>query len=41
VPLVAPKVAVADPATTVTVAGTVSAAALLDSVMLAPPLGAP
>jgi hypothetical protein len=40
VPLVAPKVAVADPAATVTVAGTVSAGALLDSVMLAPPLGA-
>ncbi|HEY9139767.1 MAG TPA: hypothetical protein VIN93_02700 [Bryobacteraceae bacterium] len=40
VPLVALNVAVADPAATVTVAGTVSAAALLDSVTLAPPVGA-
>jgi hypothetical protein len=40
VPLVALKVAVADPAATVTDAGTVSAAALLDSVTLAPPAGA-
>jgi hypothetical protein len=40
VPLVALKVAVADPAATVTVAGTVSAAALLDKATLAPPVGA-
>jgi len=39
-PLVALNVVVADPAATVAVAGTVSAGALLDSVMLAPPLGA-
>jgi hypothetical protein len=40
VPLVALKVAVADPAATVAVAGTVSAAALLDKATLAPPVGA-
>jgi len=40
VPLVALKVPEIDPAATVTVAGTVSAAALLDSVTLAPPVGA-
>jgi hypothetical protein len=40
VPLVALKVAVVDPAATVAVAGTVSAAALLDKATLAPPLGA-
>ena len=40
VPLVAPKVVVADPAATVAEAGTVSAAALLDKATLAPPTGA-
>jgi hypothetical protein len=40
VPLVALKVVVADPAATVAVAGTVSAAALLDRATLAPPTGA-
>jgi hypothetical protein len=40
VPLVAPKVPVADPAAIVTDAGTVRAAALLDKATLAPPLGA-
>jgi hypothetical protein len=40
VPLVALKVAVVAPAATVAVAGTVSAVALLDSVTLAPPVGA-
>jgi hypothetical protein len=40
VPLVAPKVVVADPAATVAVAGTASAAALLDKTTLAPPVGA-
>jgi len=40
VPLVALKVAVIEPAATVTAAGTVSAAALLDKVTLAPPVGA-
>jgi len=40
VPVVAVKVAAADPAATVTADGTVSAAALLDRVTLAPPAGA-
>ncbi|HEY1218640.1 MAG TPA: hypothetical protein VGF03_06850 [Bryobacteraceae bacterium] len=40
VPLVAPKVVVADPAATVAAAGTASAAALLDKTTLAPPAGA-
>jgi len=40
VPLVALNVAVRDPAATVTDACTVSAAALLDRVTLAPPVGA-
>jgi hypothetical protein len=40
VPLVALNITVVDAAATVTVAGTVSAAALLDSVTLAPPVGA-
>jgi len=40
VPLVALKVAVEDPAATVADAGTVSAVALLESVTLAPPVGA-
>ncbi|MFY9725181.1 MAG: hypothetical protein WAJ87_06780 [Bryobacteraceae bacterium] len=40
VPLVALNVAVVEPAATLTVAGTVNAAALLDSVTLAPPAGA-
>jgi hypothetical protein len=40
VPLVAAKVAVVDPAATVADAGTVSAAALLASTTLAPPVGA-
>jgi len=40
VPLVALNVAVRDPAATVTDAGTVSAAALLDKATLAPPAGA-
>jgi len=40
VPLLALNVAVTDPAATVTVAGTVSAAALLDKATLAPPVGA-
>ncbi|MFY9725182.1 MAG: hypothetical protein WAJ87_06785 [Bryobacteraceae bacterium] len=40
VPLVALNVAVAEPAATLTVAGTVSAASLLHSVTLAPPVGA-
>jgi hypothetical protein len=39
-PAVALNVAVVDPAATVTVAGTVSAAALLDNVTLAPAHGA-
>jgi len=40
VPLVALKVAVVEPAATVADAGTVSAVALLESVTLAPPVGA-
>jgi hypothetical protein len=40
VPLVAPKVVVADPAATVAAAGTGSAALLLDKDTEAPPLGA-
>jgi hypothetical protein len=40
VPLVALNVAVEAPATTLTDAGTVSAAALLESATLAPPVGA-
>ena len=39
-PAVAVKPADADPAATDTVAGTVNAVALLESVMVAPPLGA-
>jgi hypothetical protein len=40
VPLVALNIALLDPAGTVTVAGTVSAATLLDTVTLVPPAGA-
>jgi hypothetical protein len=40
VPLLALNIAVAEPAATVAVAGTVSAATLLDKATLAPPVGA-
>jgi hypothetical protein len=40
VPLLALNIAVAEPAATVAVAGTVSVATLLDKATLAPPVGA-